>query len=125
MVAPKPFLYACHWLHFALSTCRTKSYTIALCGYLFSIPEVLLSGAYAELVVSLKPLLSEWHLFCDPEIYLSGAYHGYRCIDIVFDYASNRTTFVLCILHLIHIYIDIDTAYLIVCMHFAILSVYL
>jgi len=55
------------------------------------------------------------HLFGIPEIYLSGAYHWYRRIDNVFDYASNRTTFVLCSLrrHLIHIYIDIDIAYLI------------
>ena len=39
------------------------------------------------------------HLFSTPRIYLSGAYFWYPCIDIVFDYESNRTTFMLCLLH--------------------------
>ena len=110
-----------HFIRMSLTSLCTVhvSYQVVhyctLSGHLFSTPEILLSDAYAELVVSLKRLLSEWHLFCAPKIYLSGAYYWYRRIDIAFDYASNRTTFVLCLLrrHLIRIYIDIDIAYFI------------
>ena len=71
MVAPRSFLYAYYWLDF----CNVH---------------VLYQVVHDHNVCG--------HIFSTLEIYLSGAYYWYRCIDIVFNYESSRTTFVLCLL---------------------------